>query len=208
MAERDWHELYLRGLMTQLDLDRYESLVTAHADLADELAARLADDQGWDPGMALRARAMLAVRTTYPAYTELLSSVPDAPLTDELFAWPVEESARTLNDRSAVRLVNAVVIRAIEHGLGAVRIAACEEGVAIEAAFSPTGTLLTTPRGLLKPVMARLKRVARLDPECCGVEQTGLLPLRWAGVDYEVKVHIRPDAGEEAAVLSFRRVDD
>ncbi|MBI5834378.1 MAG: hypothetical protein HZB16_18940 [Armatimonadetes bacterium] len=200
MSERDWHDLYLRGLMSQLDLERYEELVCERLQLADELADRLSDEEGWDRDMVRRARAMLAVRATFAS---LLDEVSTEPISDELFSWPVEDSARTLQDRTAVRLVNVIIVRSIENGVGAVQITPTTDGVQIDITGHAPTTMLTTPRSLLRPLLARLKHVAHLDPERRGIEQIGHLPIRYCGRDYEIKVTVMPGDEDESARLEF-----
>lgn len=200
MSERDWHDLYLRGLMSQLDLERYEELVCERLQLAEELAERLGDEEQWDRDMVRRARAMLAVRATF---AQLLDEVSTEPISDELFSWPVEDCARTLQDRTAVRLVNVIIVRSIENGVGEVRITPTVDGVQIDIAGAAPSTMLTTPRSLLRPLLARLKHVAHLDPERRGIEQVGHLPIRYCGLDYEVRVTVVPGEEDESARLQF-----
>lgn len=205
MGDRDWHELYLRGLMTQIDLERYEELVSEHAELADELASRLDNSGPWDAEMVSRGRAMLALRNTFAA---LLDEPRGVAITDELFCWPVEDSARGLNERTAVRLVNAVIIRAIENAVREVRISLCDDLLRIEQEGNEPapGSALSAPRSLLPPVISRLKRVAHLDPLRLGVRQVGSLPIHWAGQNYEIGVSIEPAHDTESAVLTFSRL--
>jgi type II secretory ATPase GspE/PulE/Tfp pilus assembly ATPase PilB-like protein len=200
MEDRHWHELYLRGLMSQLDLERYEGLVAERRDLSDELEALLAAGNGWDAEMVARGRALLAVRDTFRE----LQADDDVPLEDP-FTWPAEESVRTLDERTARRLVNLIIVRALQDGADRVSITPSADGAAVE--LSRDGQcrhLLTTPRALLRPLLARLKSAALLDPTTRGVEQLGRLPVRYGGRDYQVRVLVRPGGDEESASLEFR----
>jgi type II secretory ATPase GspE/PulE/Tfp pilus assembly ATPase PilB-like protein len=202
MDGRDWHELYLRGLMSQLDLERYEELVCDRRQLADELSARLRSGEAWDAEMVSRAHALLAVREAYGD----LGLDDDREITDDLFSWPVEEAARTLESRTVIRLVNVIIVRAIEDGLDQVRITAAADGLHVDAtAGGAPRRMVTAPLSLLPPLLSRLKRVARLDPTVADTPQHAAMPVRFAGIDYAVAVSVTPGPHGEAAELRFRR---
>lgn len=199
---RDWHDLYLRGLMSQLDLERYETLVCERRQLADELRTQLHNGEDWDAEMAHRAGALLAVCDTFG----YLLADDDREISDDLFSWPVEDAARTLEERTVIRLVNLIIVRAIEDGAQRVNVAAGPDEIHVEAAGGRRpGGLVTAPLSLLAPLLARLKRVARLDPAVCGVTQAGHMPVRFCGVDYLVQVTVTRDTAGERAQLEFSR---
>ena len=204
MGERDVHELYLRGLMSVVDQDRYETLVSERGGVAENLARRLEAPGDWDPEMVSRAQAILAVSR---AFTELLSDENGTqPLTEDLFAYPVEEPANTLLGRTATRAVNMIIVRSIVNGWRQVTIDADESDVRVYVQDGDVvKPLLTAPRSLLAPMMARLKQVARLDAHQTGAEQLAVMPVRYNDVDYRVSVRVTPQANDESAQLSFER---
>ena len=209
MDELDRHQRYLRGFMTRTEQEQYENWVSRRPDVAEALQNVLGDGARWDPEMAGRARAILALQA---ACLELdIDEPPVAPaviridlLPRYLYGLPVRDGSPTVaaEQPEVVRIVNTVIVRAIKEAVEVVEIRPDVDELVIETFDGHEHhEMLRGPLHVLASLVARLKLMAEVNPEASDVAQHGRIAVKHDRDDYELEATFLPGEDGETVTL-------
>lgn len=211
MDELDRHQRYLRGFMTRTEQEQYENWVSRRADVAESLQAALHDGTVWDPEMAGRARAILALQD---AFLEVFDDqAPAAPavvridlLPRYLFGLPVRPGSPIVaaEQPEVVRIVNTVLVRAIRDQALVIEIRPEGRELVIDTFDGDAShEMLRGPIHVLPPVVARLKIMASVDPATDDVAQHGRISVKHDRREYSVEATFEPGEDGETVTLAI-----
>lgn len=220
MRVRDRHDHYLRGFMSQAEMERYEAQVSTRPALAAELAERLGDDEAWDPEMLARARALLSVSAAWfelvapPAGTAKLNLLGREepfdlapyeihPGTEEEEEAPFVEGIET-DEATLDRLLDGLLSGALR--VGAEQVEVIPGGNSVRVMVN-TGDgarpMMLVPRHFHEPFVQRLKELADIPAEPLAAPQRGRLSYHYDGRDYRIWVCFEATAVGEIVTLTF-----
>jgi type IV pilus assembly protein PilB len=121
---------------------------------------------------------------------------------DEMAIRRPHPRARFRDPHPVFQLTSAIIRRAIEGGASEVQLVPEADGLSVRfLGESATGTVMTLPRPLGEPVIARLKDGAGMDVEQRDAPQEGFIPVLRDGALYEMSVSARPDPDGETILL-------
>ncbi len=211
MTELDRHQRYLRGFMTRTEQEQYENWVSRRPDVAEALQLALGDGLSWDPEMAGRARAILALQEAFlevfdedPATSPTVIRIDLLPR--YLFGLPVRHGSPLVaaEQPEVVRIVNTVIVRAIKQNVEVVEIRPEVDELVIDT-FDGLSRheMLRGPIHVLPSLVARLKIMANVNPAACDVAQHGRIAIKHDRREYSVEATFEPGEGGETVTLAI-----
>lgn len=211
MDELDRHQRYLRGFMTRTEQEQYENWVSRRPDVAESLQAALNDGTVWDPEMTGRARAILALQEAFlEVFDDSAAVAPTVVRIDllpgYLYGLPVRPGSPAVaaEQPEVVRIVNTVIVRAIKDHAVVVEIRPEPNEVVIDTFDGDAHTeMLRGPIHVLPSLVARLKIMAKVDPETSDLAQHGRITIRHDRHDYSVEATFEPGELGETVTLAI-----
>jgi len=154
---------------------------------------------------SLRAALDLAFRSTEREVEELLGEVcmsNSVEVEVESTADDIDIDGDSGEDAPAVRMINALLARALEEKASDVHIEPGDKNVSVRLRVDGSlSTLTQPPRSLLPALISRLKVLAELDIAEHFKPQDGKFRIRYEGRAIDFRLSLLPVVGGEKAVL-------
>lgn len=156
---------------------------------------------------SLRAALDLAFRSTEREVEELLGEVGisgsvEVEVEAQLEDHDIEIDGEVGDDAPAVRMINALLTRALEEKASDIHIEPGDQNVSVRLRVDGELSILTQPpKSLLPALISRLKVLAELDIAERFRPQDGKFRIRYEGRAIDFRLSLLPVVGGEKAVL-------
>ncbi len=168
MSDYEIHQRYLRGWMDTDEESEYEAGVSIRPHAAAELRESLVCGGSMDPRMALRARALLAMIEAFPPSEEDVAAAAKldlAPFGVRIMGYLPHRPVQTAEQPSSALLVNYLLVLAIRERAQEMHLLPRDDLMVVEFVKDRKHReVFQRPLTTLRGTVARLKRLARVDP--------------------------------------------